>query len=229
MKNQTEIKKRALIVGATGLVGGCVLDLLLDDPTYEKVTVLGRRPLNRVAEKLKEYIVDFESLDESLLNSDVHAHDVFCCLGTTKKKAGSKEQFINVDLRYPLNLAQFCFENGSNRFFCISAMGANENSPFFYSEVKGKLEKYLKGIGFNGLFLFQPSLLLGDRDEKRVFEDLGKKMFKPLSNLMVGGLEKYRPIDAETVAQAMLIIAGKEQGGVHTFESDAIQKIAIET
>jgi len=213
-------KKTALIAGATGLTGSTLLKILTASDVYEKISLVSRKMLSVQHTKTEEVLVDFDKLED--FANRLHADDVFCCLGTTIKKAGSKEILKKVDYEYPLQLAKITKGNGAKRFLLVSAMGASEKSPFFYSRVKGALEKSLSDLGFDALHIFRPSLLLGKRNEFRFGEQVAVILFKMLSWAFVGPLRKYKGIKAETVANAMFIAAQKDGQGVKIWESDMI-------
>jgi uncharacterized protein YbjT (DUF2867 family) len=210
-------------VGATGLTGSHCLDRLLDDDEYEKITVLTRRSLPRTHDKLAQHVVDFDNLNASA--PMIQAHDVFCCLGTTIKKAGSKETFRKVDLEYPSELARIAATNGSEQFLVISAPESNPQSRLFYGRVKGEMEQAVSRQPFKGVYIFRPSLLVGERDEFRWAEGLGIKLFTALPFLLSGPLKKLRPIEAKAVASAMIIVAKSAPGGQQIYASNRIQAI----
>ena len=218
-------KKSALMLGASGLVGRHCLDFLLESRSYETVTALARRPLSREHEKLDVRLIDFEELEASAPR--LTAADVFCCLGTTMKKAGSREAFRKVDFLYPLEIARIARRNGAGRYFLITSIGSDSRSPFFYPRVKGELEEAVQHLGYEGVFIFRPSMLLGNREEFRPGEEIGMKVGRLTSFAMIGPLRKYRPIEAEAVARAMVRVAEGGLCGVHVFESDRIQEIAL--
>ena len=212
--------RNALIVGASGLVGGHLLQLLLKSSRYSEVISAGRRELPLIYPNLEQRVVDFDKLQD--FSADLVADDVFCCLGTTIKKAGSKEAFYKVDYTYVAQLAEITAQKGASQFLVVSAMGADAGSMFFYNKVKGEMEQHVKVQPFKAVHIFRPSLLVGEREEQRTGEDLASKIMKPLSGLMVGPLEKYKPIEAETVAKSMLYAASQDQRGVYIHPSDDI-------
>jgi uncharacterized protein YbjT (DUF2867 family) len=159
-------------------------------------------------------LVDWETLQEP-----VAAEDVFCCLGTTIKKAGSQEAFRRVDYDYPLQLAQLQFRGGSQQFLLVSAMGADAESSIFYSRVKGELENALQSIGYNSLHIFRPSFIAGPRKESRPGEKIGLAIFSLLAPLFIGPLKKYAPIQAEHIARAMWRTAQKNEPGMRVYDS----------
>ena len=217
--------RTALIAGATGLVGRHLLQLLLEDPTYSKVWVLTRRKMDTTHPKLEQKVIDFDALASQ--SSFVEADDVFCCLGTTMKKAGSKEAFRKVDYTYPLELAQLAARHGARKFLLVTAMGANKGSLFFYNRVKGDVEEAVcKLPQFKSIHVFRPSLLLGDRKEDRTGEGLAQKFTKILRPLMVGPFRRYRPIKAKDVAKGMLHAAKSDTRGIELHSSEEIKKLA---
>jgi uncharacterized protein YbjT (DUF2867 family) len=199
-------KKRALIAGATGLVGDRCLARLLDHPAYDRVTVLSRRPLALSHAKLHIELVDFDGLQSPGKRCD----ELFCCLGTTIKKAGSQEAFRRVDHDYPLALAKLGKAAGARQFLLVSALGADAQSSVFYSRVKGETERDIAAIGLPKVIFMRPSILLGERREHRAGERAGIFVGRLIAPLLVGPLRKYRPIHADDVAAAMLYAANHE-------------------
>ncbi|RHW40108.1 NAD-dependent epimerase/dehydratase family protein [Lysinibacillus yapensis] len=196
--------RSALIVGGTGLVGSNLVKLLCDSEEYISVTVIARRSLAFAHPKL---IVKVRSFDELEENDIEFADELFCCLGTTQKKAGTREAFEKVDVEYPLHIASLAKKSGIMHAIIITAMGSNEKSPFYYNRVKGKLEKELIALELSQLSIVRPSLLLGDRQEFRLGEKMGEWALAIFNPLLVGPLNKYRPIEADQLALAMKVIA----------------------
>jgi uncharacterized protein YbjT (DUF2867 family) len=215
--------RTALLLGATGLVGGELLTLLLADPEYRQVTVLVRRNLPRTHPKLVQRVVDFKDLSKA---ADAYqVDDVFCCLGTTIKKAGSQEAFRVVDYTYPLESAKLAAREGAGQYLMITALGADARSSVFYNRVKGEVEEAIGKLPLKSLHIFRPSLLLGNRQESRTGEKIAVAVMKPLGFLLAGPLKKYRGIQARTVAQAMLRTAKRDVAGQHAYNSDVIQEM----
>lgn len=197
---------KAVVLGSTGLVGGHLTNLLIQEPAFDEVVLINRRPANFKSEKIRDLVVDFDNL--LTIEDELKADMMFCCLGTTIKKAKSKENFRRVDYDLPLEFAQMFSKLPHQTFALISAVGANSGSPIFYNQVKGELEDALKSLGLNRLVIIRPSLLLGDRAEKRIGEDIGK-VFAPILQKILP--PKYRPVQARDVAKAMLDYAmGRE-------------------
>jgi uncharacterized protein YbjT (DUF2867 family) len=218
------LQRTALLVGATGLIGDGLLELLLEDEYYDKVIVLARRRLTFDYPTLVQHIVDFNALEVSA--SLVQANDVFCCLGTTIKKAGSREAFRKVDYEYPLKIAELAAAQGAEQFLMVTALGADPNSRIFYSRVKGETEQAISRLPFRAIHIFRPSILIGDRRESRPGERIGIAAMKFFSFLMVGSWRKYRPIRAELVARAMIAAAKMNHPSVNIHESDVIREVA---
>ena len=216
--------RTALLAGATGLVGWQLLNLLLSDPFYQKVYVLTRRKLSLQHPKLEQVVIDYDTLSAS--NPLPAVQDVFCCLGTTMKKAGSKEAFRKVDYGYPFDLAKRAAEKGASRYLLVSAMGANKSSLFFYNRVKGDVEEAVsKVVSYKAVYIFRPSLLLGHRKEDRKGEALAQKLTRVLRPFMVGPFRKYRPIQAHVVAEGMLAAAKSDERGIVLYASEDIKNI----
>ncbi len=215
----------ALIAGATGLVGSSLLDLLLKSDHYTKVISLQRSKSIQSHPKLITIQTDFSNLNDLIIPA---ISDVFCCLGTTIKKAGSKEQFTRVDLEFPLALARKAVKSQAQHFLIITAMGADEKSFFFYNQVKGNVEKALSAIPeLPRVSIVRPSLLVGKRKEKRLGEGIGTAFVKIMNPLMKGSLQKYQGIQATDVAKAMYMLAVHTTGaGVHIYPSDTLKNSA---
>jgi uncharacterized protein YbjT (DUF2867 family) len=216
-------QKTALLLGGSGLTGGHCLDYLLNDAHYKQVIAVVRRPLPVEHPKLIQHQVDFNQLDGCL--ADIKYNDVFCCLGTTIKKAGSQKAFYKVDFTYPTEIAKLSHACGAEQFMLISALGANPGSSVFYNRVKGEVEEAIARYGFKGFYIFRPSLLLGKRQEKRPAEQLGEKFFRLFSFVFKGGLQKYSPIESRAVAFAMVAVAKEYPLGKRIIESRQIQSI----
>jgi len=215
--------KSALLAGATGLVGGYVLRRLLAYSRYSRVEILVRRELPIRDPKLTQRIVDFAGLDADVLG--IAPDDVFCCLGTTIRKAGSEEAFRRVDYGYPLALAQLAKAVGADKFLMVSALGADPKSAVFYNRVKGEVEQAIAATGLPAAYFFRPSLLVGPRAENRPGEKIAIAAGNLIAPLLIGGLRKYRPIHADTVSAAMVYVASHDvPAGV--IESHAIARLA---
>jgi uncharacterized protein YbjT (DUF2867 family) len=213
--------KRALLAGATGLVGGFCLRRLLADRRYASVTVWSRSPLAVAHPKLTVALIDFSGLPSSPDRFD----EVFCCLGTTIRKAGSQAAFRRVDHDYPVALAKVGKAAGAGVFIMISALGADARSSVFYNRIKGEAETDIAAMGLPRAVFLRPSILLGSRKENRPGERIGILAGRLIAPLLVGRMAKYRPIDADAVAAAMISAANDPaiEGAV---ESDRIARLA---
>ncbi len=218
------MKKTVLIAGASGLVGGHLLDLLLDDNSFDSVFSLVRKSSGKEHPKLEERIFDFNN-EESYSNIP-NVDQAFCCLGSTIKKAGSQKAFKKVDFHFPLQLAKALKVNDCKSYHVVTALGADAQSSIFYNQVKGELEKELQALQFQSLNIYQPSLLLGNRKEKRFGEKLAMTFMPPLEFLLQGKLKKYRSIQANDVAKGMLAVAKNKHIKYQTIESNEIKELA---
>ncbi len=216
------MKKTALVIGSTGFVGMNLLNLLLSDDFYSKVTVLIRKKLNFKHNKLRQEIINFDNIER--YSRFIKGDDVFCCIGTTIKKAGSEEAFYKVDYTYAQKIAETAQKNGASQFIFISSVGSNPNSRSFYLRTKGELEKSIKELPFNSISALRPSLLTGKREEFRFAEKSGHLLSKIIVPLLIGPLKKYKPIKANSVAMVMRQIAKENNTGYFIYESDKIQK-----
>jgi uncharacterized protein YbjT (DUF2867 family) len=209
--------KTAWLVGATGLIGSDLLKLLSEDSYYERVVVITRKGME-VPEKCENVIVNFDRLEDYL--EDIAVDDVFCCLGTTIRVAKSKEAFRKVDFEYPLSLAKIAKRKGASNYLLVSALGANSNSSVFYNRVKGEIENAIAQLGYTGFHVFRPSLLLGKRKEYRSGEEAAKVFFKWFGFLVPA---RYKAIESNKVAKAMLHFARQNARGLFTHESHELQ------
>lgn len=214
--------KTALVFGATGLIGSHLLEVLLRSDEYKKVISISRRRLEVTDHKLEQRIVNFDQLEthEELFDVDT----IFCALGTTMKKAKTKEQFVKVDFDYPLALANLAKKTGVQQFFLVTAMGANQHSRIFYNQVKGNIEVAIKELSFPTFYIIRPSLLIGKRAETRLAEDLSQVITKRLPRLFKGPLQKYKPNQAEAVASAMYKLSLSDQLGTFVIDSKLIEE-----
>ena len=209
--------KTALVIGASGLVGSALVQQLTKENYYNKIRLLVRKKLFITNSKVEQYLFDFENPATDL----IVANDIFCCLGTTIGKAGSKEAFRKVDYSFPLEIAKIALQNGADKFALVSSMGANKNSTIFYSRVKGEIEDALSQLNYPSLYLFRPSLLLGDRQEFRLGEKIGKGVMSAFSILIP---DKYKAVHSNLVAKSMIRFIKSESSGIHIIESDKILK-----
>ncbi|RFS24827.1 oxidoreductase [Chitinophaga silvatica] len=220
---RTFMGKTAIVLGATGLTGTHLVSALLLDPDYDTVRVLVRKSWVNPRPKLESVIVNFK--DTASLTPHLKGDVLFCCIGTTIKKARTKEKFREVDYGIPVSCAQLAHAAGVEQFLVISAVGANARSRNFYLRTKGQMEQAVLKVGFPSTYIFRPSFLIGKRQEFRFGEWIGKYLIQLFYFLLQGRWKKYRGIKAATVANAMIIAAKNNEKGVHVLESDAIQNL----
>ncbi|MEX0997037.1 MAG: NAD(P)H-binding protein [Flavobacteriaceae bacterium] len=214
------MKKTAIILGATGLTGGHLLDFLLKDDRYDKIKLFSRSSVGISNPKLEEHLIDLFELEKQ--KDNFQAEEVFCCIGTTKAKTPDDETYRKIDHGIPFATAKLCKEKNINTYIVISAMGANPNSKVFYNKTKGEMERDVLKQNIQNTYILQPGLISGDRDEKRLGESIAKFFFNILKPLIP---KKYRSISPETIAKAMVVIAN--QGFSHTrIENKTIKEIA---
>ena len=214
--------KTAIVIGATGLVGSALVDQLLADDRFAEVHIFVRRPTGRQHNKLREHVINFEDLAQwqGMVKGDV----LFSALGTTLKKAGSKEAQFQIDYTYQLHFARAAARNGVSSYVLVSSAGASNRSRIFYSRMKGELEEEIKKLPFNQIYILQPGILEGQREESRPGEKAGVAIMSVLKH--VPGLKKYRPIPAETVARAMVRCFFDKQGKQHVYTLEGVFKRA---
>mgnify|MGYP003665181760 CR=1 FL=1 len=216
-------KLTANIIGATGLVGSHLLQQLLNDDRFEQIRIFSRRTTGLTHGKLEEHSVDFDQTKQwtSLIKGDV----LFSTLGTTLKKAGSKEKQFLIDYSYQYQVAEAAAKNGVADYVLVSSAGADANSKIFYSKMKGELDEAVKELEFKRIVILRPSILDGDRQEKRTAEKIGIKVTRWLTQYF---FKEYRPIHAKTVAKAMISSIFNEEltPNYQIFELDEVAKLA---
>jgi len=214
--------KSALLFGASGLVGGHVLNQLISNNNYSKIKLFVRSLINISDPKIEIIQTDFNNLENH--REDIKGDDCFFCIGTTKKNSPDKNEYKRVELEVPKQIAQIAKSNLVNSFVFISSGYADPKSSGDYLKFKGEVEEELKRLNFPKLGIMRPSFLLGDRKEKRIGEKIGIFVFKLLSPLFLGPLKKMKPIHSATVAKAMIAIT--QNGSSKTiFESNEISEI----
>ena len=215
---------KAVIAGASGLVGNLLLEQLLDHPAYAEVSVLVRKKLKVQHPKLKQVLVDFDRLND--YQDEVNGHALFCCLGTTRSKTPDLKTYRKIDHDYPIQLGKIGTKNSMPQLHLISSLGANASSSFFYPKLKGETEADIKQVAINRICIYQPSLLTGNRQERGTAERFATGLFKLADPLLIGPLKKYKSISAATVAKAMVNQSLKNVSGIFTYPSDQIKKLA---
>ncbi len=211
----------ALVFGATGLVGSKLVENLILDNYYDRIILFVRKKVISIDPKISQVVVDnFKSNTDWV--DQVHGTDLFCCLGTTIKKAGSKDAFKAVDLELPVKLAKVARQNNVSGFIVISSLGANSTSKNFYLSVKGEMEDRVIREGPDKVIIVRPSIILGDRKEKRPGEFIAKYLMQLISPLFSGNLKKYKPVYANSIAVSMINAAKKDTGKL-ILESDSLR------
>jgi uncharacterized protein YbjT (DUF2867 family) len=203
------VTRTAVIAGATGLVGAVLLDLLLDDQTWDHVVAVGRREVARSHARLEQRVVDFADL-----GGLPACNDVFSCLGTTIKVAGSQEAFRAVDHDAVVALSEAAYRAGAERFLHVTALGASPRSRIFYNRVKGETERDVAASGVPATAAFRPSMIDGDRAERRPAERLGLAAMRAAGPL----LGRYRPTRVADLAAEMVAEAKAERPGHRVVE-----------
>jgi len=217
------MSKKAIIIGASGLTGSILLDKLLKDDDYTEVKVFSRKSLEIKHSKLKEFVGDLHQLET--ITSDFSGDVCFCCIGTTAKKTPDKEAYRKIDYGIPVASAKLCKKNAISTFLVISALGADANSSIFYSKTKGEMEDAVLQENISNTYILQPSLIFGDRKEIRFGEKIAIKAAKLFSFLLAGNLQKYKGIEADTIARAMLYLASAKTD-IKRIPSDKIKELS---
>lgn len=225
MQNTKIIEARtAVLLGASGLTGNFLLQLLLQNDYFSKVRILIRNSFSLVHPKLETVIVDFQNqnaLSDALGQGDT----IFCCIGTTMKKVrGNKTLYRQIDYDIPLNTARLGLQKGFRQYVIISSVGANAKSSNFYLHLKGDLENVIQELPYDSIHIFHPSILIGERKEIRSGERIAQIFSLAISIFLWGNLKKYRAIQSEEVARAMLTAAQTEEKGIHIHEYKQIKE-----
>lgn len=214
---------KATLLGATGLIGGHLLDELKNDSSYKEIHVILRRQVDFNHPRVKEVVIDFED-EKAFQNAIAPESVVFCAVGTTQSKVdGDKEKYRKVDYNIPVNAAKFGLERDCKSFVLVSSIGADSKSSNFYTKLKGEVEDKVSELGYKNLHIFRPSLLLGDRKENRTGERIAKLFMSAFSFLLP---PKYKPIQAKVVAKAMLKASKVKEEGKHIYDYTSISSLA---
>lgn len=219
-------KKTAIVLGATGLVGKSLVELLIQDDLFSHIKLLLRRPSGFSNPKVEEHMVDFDDVAsfKELIRGDV----LFSCMGTTLSQAGSKEAQYKVDFTYQYEVAKAAADQGVSNYLLVSSANANAKSFIFYSRIKGELDEAVARLPFEYVSIFRPSVLMGERAEKRKGEELGGKVMNGLGKIFPP-MKKYRGINGKEVAQAMIAAyknTSSEKASIYTLEEvfDLLEK-----
>ncbi|WP_178988514.1 NAD(P)H-binding protein [Winogradskyella schleiferi] len=219
------MKKTAIILGASGLTGGLLLDLLINDDRYESIKLFSRSKLEGLPSKVTQFIGDLLELKQ--FKNDFTGDQVFCCIGTTKSKTPDKDLYKKIDHGIPVSAAKLAKANGIETFLVISALGADAKSSVFYNKTKGEMERDVLKQDIKKTFILQPSLIGGDRKESRTLEAIGKDVFIVIQPFFFGKLKKYKSTDPKNMAKAMINLANSTSYSEVVITSDDIKRITI--
>ena len=211
--------KTALLFGSSGLIGGHLLNILIQNNDYNKIKIFVRSELKIKESKIEIIKADFNDLKKH--TEDIKGNDCFFCIGTTKKNSPDKNEYKRIERDMPLEIAEIAKANSVNSFIYVSSGFADPKNSGAYLRYKGEVEEELKKLNFSKLGIMRPSFLMGNRKEKRIGEKIGIFLFKLLSPLFLGPLKKMKPIKAEEVAKAMINVAQKDYEQI-IFESNEI-------
>lgn len=215
---------KAVLAGATGLIGSELLKILLAADAFGQILVVARKSTGIIHPKLTELIIDFDRLDDHA--AEITGHAVFSCLGTTRNKTPDKALYRKIDHDYPVKLAQLAAQNGVEQYHLVSSIGANSQASSYYIRFKGETEEDVKQSGVKSVHIYQPSFITGDRKEFRFMEKIFFGLSFVLNPLLLGSLKKYRSIAAKTIAQAMFNQSIKNSEGLFVYPSDKIKELA---
>jgi uncharacterized protein YbjT (DUF2867 family) len=217
--------KKAVIVGATGLIGQHLLRLVLSSDAYDRVTIIVRKKTTIDHPQLRQVVIDFEHLVDQAYEH-MACDDLYVCLGTTIKNAKSKENFYRVDYKYVILVAEMAHRQGARILSLVSSAGADPDSKVFYSRVKGQVEQTVCRMPYWAIHIFRPSLLLGRREESRPLESSGKLVARGLASILGNKMGRMRPVEGYEVAKAMVVLAQQIKPGLQVVASDQIHTIA---
>jgi uncharacterized protein YbjT (DUF2867 family) len=215
---------KAILAGATGLIGSELLNILLTEPDYDQILVVARKSTGITHPKLKELIINFDRVDDYA--TEIAGHALFSCLGTTLNKTPDKKLYHKIDHDYPVRLAQLAAQNGVEQYHLVSSIGANSQSSNYYTRFKGETEEDVKLAGVKSVHIYQPSFITGDRKEFRPMEKIFIGLSFVFDPLLVGSMKKYKSIAAKTIARAMFNQSIKNSEGVFVYPSDKIKELA---
>ncbi|MBJ2174476.1 NAD(P)H-binding protein [Aureibaculum sp. A20] len=218
------MKKTAILLGATGLTGNIILHKLLKDTRYEKIKLFSRTKIEGLPNKVTQFVGDLLNLEQ--FKEDFKGDEVYCCIGTTAKKTPDKELYKQIDYGIPVAAAKLSKENNIPTFLVISAMGANKESSVFYNRTKGEMEHDVLEQNIIHTYILRPSLIGGERKERRIVEKVSLVVFKIIQPLFIGKFKQYKIINPESIAQAMLNLANRTSNAEVIITSDDIKKLA---
>lgn len=207
--------KKAIVFGASGFIGRFLIDELLKNPAYEQITIVVRKDPGISHPKLKTVIGDYQSLPS--LKENIVGDEVFIALGTTKQNTPDQQDYYRIDHDYPVLATKLAKENGVKSVLIVSAVGANAASSVFYLRMKGETERDIIALDLDHTYIFRPSMLMGNRTEKRTLEKALIKLFAVINPIFVGSMSKYRGIEGKDVARAMINAAAHQKEKVNTY------------
>lgn len=215
---------RAILVGASGLVGSELLSELIASSHISNILLISRKHLSIDNPNVRQLILNFDHFEEHL--NEIEGDILFSCIGTTKSKTPDASNYRKIDYEYPLSLARLALKKGILQFHLVSSIGADASSGTFYLKLKGELENELKKSGLPSLHIYQPSFLTGKRSEMRLSDKIISPIMRLMNPILTGPLKKYRSISAKTVAKAMLNQSLKDLKGTFTYSSLQIEQLA---
>jgi uncharacterized protein YbjT (DUF2867 family) len=218
--------KMAIVLGATGLTGNLLLNLLIEDTNYSKIILFSRSTINKKSEKIEEHLVDLLELDKQ--KKYFIADEIYCCIGTTASKTKNRETYRAIDYGIPITAAKMAQDINIPTFGVISSMGADATSNLFYNRTKGEMERAILALNIKNTFILRPSLIGGDREDFRLGERVGKGVMKLLNPFFIGTLKKYKMIHPKKIATSMKYLANHKRNQ-SIYMSDEIEQIANST
>jgi uncharacterized protein YbjT (DUF2867 family) len=219
-----KMKKTAIILGASGLTGSIILQMLIEDDRYKTIKLFSRSKIEGLPNKVTQFIGDLLNLEH--FKSYFNADEVYCCIGTTAKKTPNESLYKKIDYGIPVAAAKLSKENNILTFLVISAMGANVKSAVFYNRTKGEMEQAVLQQDLKHTYILRPSLIDGERKEHRFLEKMALNIFKILQPLFIGKLKNYSMIKAKTIAKAMINLANKKYSSEPIIYSNDIKKLS---
>ncbi|MDB4924410.1 NAD-dependent epimerase/dehydratase family protein [Mucilaginibacter sp.] len=216
--------KKAIIVGASGLIGSNLLAMLSTQPNYGEILIIARKKTRTNNIKVTQLIIEFAHLERYA--KSITGSVIFCCLGSTRNETPDLDEYRKIDHDYPVKLAEIALKNGIEQYHLVSSIGADAGSSNFYLRMKGETEEDINKIGLKSLHIYQPSVLMGYRQSARRLEDIIIFFMKITSPLLLGRLKKYRAISANSVAKTIFKQSLKNQTGVFTYTSDKIKQLS---
>ena len=217
------MNKKAIIAGASGLIGSNLLQILLAENYYNEVLAVVRKELTVKHKKLKQLIINFDQLDNYI--EQLTGDAIFSCLGTTYAQTPDKNEYYKVDHDYPVKLAQIGLKTGVRQLHLVSSIGANVVSSSFYLKLKGETEQDIAKVGLASIYIYQPSMLKGRQEKMRFLEKLFNGITSIVDPLLLGGLKKYHSVSGALVARAMYNQSIDNEAGVFIHQYNEIKKL----